>query len=77
MCETAQPQFTLPSNVAIMTERYGERARSDRDQKRKLDRRPRLEAWRARLRQKADEKAALRLAALNMQDEGGPARIGD
>jgi hypothetical protein len=77
MCETAQSQVSVPSNLAIMTARYGDHARLDRHQKRKLDGRRRLQAWRARLRKKADEKAALRVAALNMQDEGGPARIGD
>jgi len=77
MCETAQSRFTLPSSLALMTEPHGDRARLDRGQKRELDRRPRLAAWRARLRKKANEEAATRVAALNMQDEGGPPRIGD
>lgn len=73
----AQTQFTVQSSLAIMAERYGDRARLGRDQERKLDRRQRLQAWRARLRKKANEEAALRVASLNMHDEGGPARIGD
>jgi hypothetical protein len=77
MCETGQSQFTVQSSLASMAERCGDRARLGRDQERKLDRRQRLHAWRARLRKKADEEAALRAASLNMHDEGGPARIGD
>jgi hypothetical protein len=77
MCEMAQTQFTVQSSLAIMAERCGDRARLGRDQERKLDRRQRLQAWRARLRKKANEEAALRVASLNMHDEGGPARIGD
>lgn len=77
MCETAQSQFTVQSSLAIMAEQCRDRARLDRDQDRKLDGRQRLHAWRARLRKKADEEAALRVASLNMHDEGGPARIGD
>ena len=73
----AQTQFTVQSSLPIMAERYGDRARLGRDQERKLDRRQRLQAWRARLRKKANEEAALRVASLNMHDEGGPARIGD
>jgi len=60
-----------------MSERNGDRARFHRDRKRKVLHRERIRALMARLRKGADEEASARVASLNMQDEGGPARIGD
>jgi len=55
----------------------GDRARFQKDRKRKLHRRQRIEALRAVLRKRAEEAASTRVASLNMHDEGGPARSGD
>jgi len=60
-----------------MSERNGDRARFDKDRKRKLHHRQHIQALMARLRKRAAEEASSRAASLNMHDEGGPARIGD
>jgi hypothetical protein len=60
-----------------MSARNGDRARFHKDRKRKLHLRQRIHALMAGLTKRADEKAATRVASLNMHDEGGPARIGD
>jgi hypothetical protein len=60
-----------------MSARNGDRARFNKNQKRKVHRRQRTQALVARLRKRADEDASTRVASLNMHDEGGPARIGD
>jgi hypothetical protein len=58
-----------------MSARNGDRARFHKERKRKLHHRQRIRALMARLRKRVD--ASTRIASLNMNDEGGPARIGD
>ena len=69
-----------------MSERNGDRARFQKDRKRKLLRRQRIQALRITVRTKTD--AAIRSArpvndapageaSLNGHDEGGPMRAGD
>jgi hypothetical protein len=59
-----------------MSERNGDRARFQKDRKRKLHHRQRIHALKALLRKRADEESA-RVASLKMTDEGAPARIGE
>jgi hypothetical protein len=60
-----------------MSERNGDKARFQKDRKRKLLRRQRIHVLMAGLRKRVDEEASSRAGSLNMPDEGGPARIGD
>jgi hypothetical protein len=60
-----------------MSARNGDRARFQKNRKRKLCHRQRLHALKAALSKRADGEAAARVASLSMQDEGGPVRIGD
>jgi len=60
-----------------MSARNGDRARFHKDRKRKLHHRQRVQALVKGQRQRVDEAAALRVASVGMQDEGGPARVGD
>jgi hypothetical protein len=77
MCETAHAHFAASATLDAMSERNGDRARFQKDRKRKLHHRQRIQALMTALRKRADEKASTRVASLNMHDEGGPARIGD
>jgi hypothetical protein len=60
-----------------MSERNGDRARFHKDRRRKLRHRQRIQALMLRLRTRAEDQASTRSASRDMQDEGGPARIGD
>jgi hypothetical protein len=75
-----------------MSERNGDKARFQKNRKRKLRHRQRIRALMAGVRTKSDEDAsnaaarsvtatstdaASRAASLAMQDEGGPTRAGD
>lgn len=60
-----------------MSARNGDRARFNKDRKRKLLHRRRIQALVALLKKRADENAATDSASLNMGDEGGPTRMGD
>lgn len=61
----------------VMSERNGDRARFQKDRKRKLHHRQRIQALTAALRERAAEKISADVASVKMTDEGGPARIGD
>jgi hypothetical protein len=60
-----------------MSARNGDRARFHKNRRRKLHHRQRVQALIAGQRKRVDEAAASRVASLGMQDEGGPARVGD
>jgi hypothetical protein len=60
-----------------MSERNGDKARFQKDRKRKLLRRQRIHALMAGLRKRVDEEASSRAGSLNMHDEGGPTQIGE
>jgi hypothetical protein len=60
-----------------MSARNGDRARFHKDRKRKLRHRQRIDLLLAGQRKRLDEASASRAASLGMQNEGGPARIGD
>jgi hypothetical protein len=60
-----------------MSARNGDRARFHKDRKRKLLHRQRVEALVAGQRKRRDDAASSHVASRGMQDEGGPARIGD
>jgi hypothetical protein len=77
MCERAQLHFVVPATLTVVPERNGDRARFQKERKRKLCHRQRIQALRAALRKRTDEEASTRVASLNMHDEGGSARIGD
>jgi hypothetical protein len=77
MCETAQSNFAAHASLDVMSERNGDRARFQKDRKRKLHHRQRIHALMASRRKRADEEASTLAASVNMHDEGGPARIGD
>jgi transcriptional regulator GlxA family with amidase domain len=77
MCETAQSDATVAAMLVVMSARNGDRARFHKDRKRKLHHRQRVQALVAGLRKRVDEATTSRAASLSMQDEGGPARIGD
>jgi hypothetical protein len=55
-----------------MSKLNGDRARFNKDRKRKLLRRARLHLVMARLRKRVGEDAASAAASLRMDDEGGP-----
>jgi hypothetical protein len=59
-----------------MSERNGDRARFQKDRKRKLHHRQRIHAVKALLRKRADEEST-RVASRKMTDEGAPASTGD
>lgn len=77
MCGRGQWQSKAPARLASMSERNGDRARFQKNRKRKLHHRQCIQALRLALRNRAAEQASTREASLNMHDEGGPARIGD
>jgi hypothetical protein len=77
MCETAHSHFVARVSLDVMSERNGDRARFQKDRKRKLHHRQRIHALMASLRKRAEEKASTDAASLNMHDEGGPTRVGD
>jgi len=60
-----------------MSARNGDRARFYKDRKRKLRHRQHISELKAALRKRSGEEASSRAESLNMQDEGGPARIGN
>jgi len=60
-----------------MSARNGDRARFHKDRKRKLHHRQRVQALVTGQRKQVAEAASLRVASVGMQDEGGPARVGD
>lgn len=57
-----------------MSERNGDRARFQKDRKRKMLRRQRVHALVAQMRRRATEDAAAHAASAAMHDEGGPVR---
>ena len=59
-----------------MSERNGDRARFQKDRKRKLLRRQRVRAVVMGRRKQVAEQATAAAASLAMQDEGGPTRTG-
>jgi len=60
-----------------MSARNGDRARFQKDRRRKLRHRQRVHALLAGLRKPVEDAPSSRVASLAMQDEGGPMRIGD
>jgi hypothetical protein len=60
-----------------MSERNGDRARFQKDRKRKLSRRQRIRALAATLSKRAREDMSARGASLDMLEEGGQLRSGD
>ena len=60
-----------------MSKLNGDRARFQKDRKRKLLRRQRVRAFVAGRRQRTTGHASLDAASLRMQDDSGPPRIGD
>jgi len=60
-----------------MSKLNGDRARFQKDKKRKLLRRERIHVVMARLRKRIGEDAASAGASLRMHDEGGPVRNGE
>jgi hypothetical protein len=59
-----------------MSAQNGDRARSQKDRKRKLKRRERLQASLVALRKRLHGQESSRAASLKVNDKGGPARIG-
>jgi hypothetical protein len=60
-----------------MSERNGDRARDQKDRKRRLHLHHWIHAFVAALRRRVDEKASTDAASLDMQAEGGPSQSGD
>jgi hypothetical protein len=61
-----------------MSERNGDRARFQKNRKRKLRHRQRIRALVARFEaRRTQDEASSRAASFAMQDEGGPMRAGD
>jgi hypothetical protein len=63
-----------------MSERNGDRARFQKNRKRRLRRRERVHALAVAVRKQAEDvssRAASRAGSLDMLDEGGPLRRGD
>jgi hypothetical protein len=60
-----------------MSKLNGDRARFQKDTKRKLLRRVRLRVAMARLRARNGDAATVAAASMRMQDEGGPVRHDD
>jgi hypothetical protein len=60
-----------------MSARNGDRARFQKDRKRRLLHRQRIAALMTRLRERAGASLPPSAASMRMQDEGGPPRIGD
>jgi hypothetical protein len=60
-----------------MSKLNGDRARFQKDRRRKLLRRARLHVVMARLQRRFREDATSAAASLHMHDEGGPVRHGD
>ena len=68
----------LPLHYQVMSARNGDRARFHKDRKRRLHRRQQIQLLAARLGMKRTGGDALsRVASTDMQDEGGPVRLGD
>ena len=76
MCKTAHSHVAGRATLDSMSERNGDRARFQKDRKRKLRHRQRIRALRATLRTRAEEEASTRAASSNMHDESGLARVG-
>lgn len=77
MYETAQCRVCDPCYAPVMSERNGDRARFNRNQKRKRHHRQRIHALIGARRKQTDEDLASRSASNQMQDEGAPLRTGD
>jgi hypothetical protein len=77
MCEIAQSNTAPRLTLMVMSERNGDKARFQKDRKRKMLRRQRIHALMAGLQKRADDEASSRAGSLNMRNEGGQARIGD
>jgi len=77
MCQTGQARSGTGATLASMSERDGDRARFQKDRKRKLLHRQRIRAFVAMRQRRIDERASSNAASLHMQDEGGPLRSGD
>ena len=60
-----------------MSERNGDRARFQKDRKRKLRHRERVHALAVTMRKRAKKDVSSGAASLDMLDEGGPLRAGD
>jgi hypothetical protein len=60
-----------------MSKLNGDRARFQKDRRRKLHRRQRIQTLIAGLRKRAADDAATDAASLRMDDDGGPPRTGD
>jgi hypothetical protein len=75
--QTEQTRSPQTDTLAIMSERNGDRARFQKDRKRKLLRRQRIESLRAALRKRTGQPASLPAAPGLGQAEGGPHRTGD
>ena len=75
--QVAQAAFGCRSYPGRMSKRNGDRARFQKDRKRKLKHRQRIQALVARLRRGTNDAASTRVASMQMQDEGGPVRIDD
>lgn len=60
-----------------MSERNGDRARFQKNRKRKLRHRERVRALAAPVPERAKKDVSSRAASLDMLDEGGPLRAGD
>jgi hypothetical protein len=60
-----------------MSRRNGDRARFQKDRKRKLRHRQRIQALTAALRARAKDDTSTRAAAAEMLEEGGQLRSGD
>jgi hypothetical protein len=77
LCETAQSHFAAAAILPVMSARNGDRARFHKDRKRRLRHRQRIHALVAGRRKRLDEATSSRVASVDMQAEGGPARTGD
>src|ERR1700730_8139502 len=71
------PNGTRFQSGGAMSERNGDRARFQKDRKRKLLHRQRIQALVAQLRKRADADRSSSAASLSMPDEGGPVRTGN
>jgi hypothetical protein len=60
-----------------MSRRNGDRARFQKDRKRKLRHRQRIQALTARVRTRAKDNTSTRAASAEMLEEGGQLRSGD
>lgn len=80
LCETVRRVWTHSGTVTGMSERNGDRARFQKNRRRKLRHRERVHARAVTVCKHKDDlsrRATSRAASLNMLDEGGPLRRGD